>query len=252
MNPPKDLSKIAVAAETTDVSPGIGVVATNAPRPPAPRAEVPEAPTRTGYRIAKRTLDLTASSVGLVVLSPLLAGIAAAVRLDSPGPILFRQERLGLGGRPFACFKFRTMRMSADQGQHQRHISRLIKRADGMRHRAWVPIEGDERVTNVGRFLRRSHLDELPQLLNIVRGDMSLVGPRPPIPYEVELYEPWHLRRLSVPPGLTGLWQVVGWGRLSFDEGVKLDIEYVERRSLGLDVRIILRTLWQIVRGRQF
>jgi lipopolysaccharide/colanic/teichoic acid biosynthesis glycosyltransferase len=127
-----------------------------------------------------------------------------------------------------------------------------MKHGDGARERAWIPIEGDERVTNVGRFLRRSHLDELPQLLNIVKGDMSLVGPRPPIPYEVELYEPWHLRRLSVLPGLTGLWQVVGWGRLSFDEGVKLDLDYVEQRSFGLDVRIILRTLWQILRGRQF
>ncbi len=255
MNPPKDLSQATVSVEPSDASPIMGVATPSAsgPMPPMPQPlDVAVSHTRPGYRIAKRALDLTASSVGLVILSPLLAGIAAAVRLDSPGPILFRQERLGLGGRPFACFKFRTMISSADEGQHQRHVSRLMKHGDGARERAWIPIEGDERVTNVGRFLRRSHLDELPQLLNIVKGDMSLVGPRPPIPYEVELYEPWHLRRLSVLPGLTGLWQVVGWGRLSFDEGVKLDLDYVEQRSFGLDVRIILRTLWQIVRGRQF
>jgi lipopolysaccharide/colanic/teichoic acid biosynthesis glycosyltransferase len=219
---------------------------------PATAADVMIAPTRPGYRIAKRALDLTASSIGLVVLSPILLGVAAAVRADSPGPVLFRQQRIGLGGRPFACFKFRTMSSSADETQHRRHVSRLLKRAAGTRGSTWVPIEGDQRVTTVGRFLRRSHLDELPQLLNIIRGEMSLVGPRPPIPYEVDLYEPWHLRRLSVVPGLTGLWQVVGWGRLTFDEGVKLDLEYVERRSFALDVQIILRTLWQILRGRQF
>ena len=107
-------------------------------------------------------------------------------------------------------------------------------------------------MTRVGRFLRRSHLDELPQLINVLRGEMSVVGPRPPIPYEVEVYEPWHLRRLSVVRGLTGLWQVRGWGKLSFDEGVALDLEYIEHRSLMADSRIVLRTLWQILRGRQF
>jgi len=116
----------------------------------------------------------------------------------------------------------------------------------------WKPIAEDPRVTRVGAFLRRSHLDELPQLVNILKGEMSLVGPRPPIPYEVELYEPWHRRRLSVVPGLTGLWQATGWGSLSFDEGVRLDLEYIERRSLWLDVRLIFQTLVQIVRGRQF
>ena len=115
-----------------------------------------------------------------------------------------------------------------------------------------MPLSSDPRVTRIGRFLRRTHLDELPQLLNVLRGEMSIVGPRPPIPYEVELYEPWHLRRLAVTPGLTGLWQVRGWGRLSFDEGVSLDLDYIDRRSLGTDLRIILRTAWQITTGRQF
>jgi lipopolysaccharide/colanic/teichoic acid biosynthesis glycosyltransferase len=150
-------------------------------------------------------------------------------------------------------FKFRSMHDAADEAAHRDYVRRLLKRetaADG--EATWVPIEGDSRVTRIGSFLRRTHLDELPQLFNIARGDMSLVGPRPPIPYEVELYEPWHLRRLAVIPGLTGLWQANGWGRLSFDEGVALDVEYVERRSFGLDMRIIGQTLWQVVTGRQF
>jgi lipopolysaccharide/colanic/teichoic acid biosynthesis glycosyltransferase len=256
MNPPKDLPHLAVSAETADVPKRVGVAATEVDPPPArieaPEIpEVPEAPTRLGYRIAKRTLDLTASSIGLVVLSPLFAGIAAAVRLDSPGPILIRQERVGLGGRPFACFKFRTMHVSSDESAHRRHVSRLIRENEAD-EATWLPIEQDARVRRLGAILRRSHLDELPQLIHIIRGDMSLVGPRPAIPYEVELYQPWHLRRMAVKPGLTGLWQVSAWGKLSFDEGVKLDLDYIERRSLGLDITIVLRTIWQIVTRRQF
>jgi lipopolysaccharide/colanic/teichoic acid biosynthesis glycosyltransferase len=214
---------------------------------------VPVAPTATGYRLAKRGLDIVGSCIGLVVVSPLLGGVALAIRLDSPGPILFRQIRLGVGGRPFTVLKFRTMQLSADERRHQEHIRELISSGEAaIEDTTWAPITADPRVTGIGAFLRRSHLDELPQFVNVLRGDMSLVGPRPPIPYEVELYEPWQLRRLSVLPGLTGLWQAYGWGRLPFVEGVKLDLEYVERRSLGLDLQIILRTLWQILVGRQF
>jgi lipopolysaccharide/colanic/teichoic acid biosynthesis glycosyltransferase len=220
--------------------------------PPGAGLAIAVAPTSPGYRASKRILDLTLSALGLAITSPLLLAIAAAVRIESPGPILFRQERIGLGGRPFILFKFRSMHVSADQGAHRAHVSRLLRRRRAGHERTWVPIAEDARVTRVGAFLRRSHLDELPQLINVVRGEMSLVGPRPPIPYEVELYEPWHLRRLSVLPGLTGLWQATGWGRLSFDEGVALDLEYVDRRSFWLDVRILARTAWQILTGRQF
>jgi len=215
---------------------------------------VPPAPTPSGYRLAKRTLDLTASALGLVLTSPILAVVAVAVKVESPGPILFRQERLGLGGRPFTCYKFRSMHPGAAQERHRDHVRDLIrgKRRAPDPGAPWLPISADPRVTRLGAFLRRSHLDELPQLINIVRGDMSLVGPRPPIRYEVEVYEAWHLPRLSVIPGLTGLWQATGWGRLSFDEGVALDLAYVERRSFWFDLRLIGRTLWQIVRGRQF
>jgi len=216
---------------------------------------VPIAPTPFRYRVAKRSLDLTASAIGLLLVSPIVALVALAVKLESRGPVLFRQERLGLGGRPFTLYKFRSMFSSAEQSRHRDHVRELI-RGDATAVRpaeeVWLPIAADPRVTRLGAFLRRSHLDELPQLINIVRGEMSLVGPRPPIPYEVEVYEPWHLRRLSVVPGLTGLWQATAWGRVSFDEGVALDLAYVDQRSFEFDLRIIGRTLWQIVIGRQF
>lgn len=221
--------------------------------PTLPAVTVPIAPTPPAYRAAKRALDLTAASIGLMLTSPLLLGIAAAVRAESPGPVFFRQQRLGLGGRPFTILKFRSMHVRADEGEHRVHISRLLRQKGAPSEDAtWVPIESDARVTRVGALLRRSHLDELPQLINILRGEMSLVGPRPPIPYEVELYQPWHLRRLAVIPGLTGLWQAQGWGVLSFDVGVALDLEYVDQRSFWLDLSIIMRTIWQILTGRQF
>jgi lipopolysaccharide/colanic/teichoic acid biosynthesis glycosyltransferase len=216
---------------------------------------VPIAPTPFGYRVAKRSLDLSTSLLGLLLTSPVLALVAVAVKLESPGPVLFRQERLGLGGRQFTLYKFRSMFTSAEQERHRDHVRELIRgdaAAANPAEEVWVPIAADPRVTRLGAFLRRSHLDELPQLINIARGEMSLVGPRPPIPYEVEVYEPWHLRRLSVIPGLTGLWQATAWGRVSFDEGVALDLAYVDRRSFGFDLRLIGRTLWQIAVGRQF
>jgi len=221
----------------------------------APSLVVPIARTPLGYRVAKRSLDLAASLLGLVLVSPILAVVAVAVKLESPGPVLFRQERLGLGGRPFTLYKFRSMFSSAEQARHRDHARELIRgdvSATEAGEKVWVPIAADPRVTRLGTFLRRSHLDELPQLINIVRGEMSLVGPRPPIPYEVEVYEPWHLRRLSVVPGLTGLWQATAWGRITFDQGVALDLTYVDRRSFGFDLRLIGRTLWQIAVGRQF
>jgi lipopolysaccharide/colanic/teichoic acid biosynthesis glycosyltransferase len=216
---------------------------------------VPIAPTPLGYRVAKRSLDLIVSVVWLVLATPVMALVAVAVKLESRGPVLFRQERVGLGGRPFTLYKFRSMFSSAEQGRHRDHVRELIRGDASQRQPAdevWLPIVGDPRVTRLGAFLRRTHVDELPQLINIARGEMSLVGPRPPIPYEVEIYEPWHLRRLSVIPGLTGLWQATAWGRVSFDEGVALDLAYIDRRSFVLDLRLIGRTLWQIVTGRQF
>ncbi|MDH4334862.1 MAG: sugar transferase [Chloroflexota bacterium] len=222
---------------------------------PIASVSVPVAPTSLGYRVAKRTLDVVASSLGLVLVSPVLAAVAVAIMVESGGPILFRQQRLGLGGRPFTVYKFRSMFSAAEEGSHRTRVRDLI-RSEGTEAEStesvWVPIPADPRVTRLGAFLRRSHLDELPQLINIVRGDMSLVGPRPPIPYEVEVYEERHLRRLSVIPGLTGLWQATAWGKVSFDEGVALDLAYIDRRSFWFDLRLIFRTLGQIITGTQF
>ncbi|MBM2810649.1 MAG: undecaprenyl-phosphate glucose phosphotransferase [Chloroflexi bacterium] len=191
----------------------------------------------TGWNLfVKRALDVVGSAVLMILLSPVLAVTALAIKLDSHGPILFRQQRLGRNGTPFVCFKFRSMQ---DRAEDQ--LDGLMERneADG----PIFKIRDDPRLTRVGRFIRRTSMDEFPQLWNVLRGEMSLVGPRPPIPTEVEQYEEWHRRRLEVVPGMTGLWQVSGRSHLSFDEMVMLDIYYIENWSLGLDLQILTRTI---------
>lgn len=188
----------------------------------------------------KRALDL-----GLIVLALpgwLLVGalVALVIRAGSAGPIFFCQKRVGYKGREFKLYKFRTMHLNAASDSHRRHTQSLIKSQDPM---IKLDAQSDPRLIPFGSLLRASGLDELPQLLNVVRGDMSLVGPRPCIPYEYELYEPWHRRRLDAVPGLTGLWQVSGKNRTTFEQMVHFDIEYAERRSFGLDLKIILKTL---------
>lgn len=209
---------------------------------------------RRGSRIAgydwyaKRVLDVAVAVPALVVTLPLMAVIAAAIRLTSSGPALFRQERIGLGGRPFEFLKFRTMYTDGGTRAHEEYTDLWIRGATGSGtvHK----IERDPRITPVGRILRSTSLDELPQLWNVVRGDMSIVGPRPPLPYEVEKYTEWHKRRLEVPPGITGLWQVSGRNSLSFEEMVTLDVEYVDQWSLKRDVGILLRTVPAMVSDR--
>jgi lipopolysaccharide/colanic/teichoic acid biosynthesis glycosyltransferase len=197
-------------------------------------------------RRLKRAIDLAGSVALLGALSPVLGVCAAAVRLSSPGPILFRQRRIGRDGRTFEMLKFRTMYENVDQKAHQEYVARLIAgtadrhAADGT---AVFKLVGDRRITPIGHWLRRLSLDELPQLLNVLRGDMSLVGPRPPLPYEVEHYTPRHLERLAVTPGITGLWQVSGRSRTTFEEMIDLDLTYIERWSVPLDLQILLRTL---------
>jgi len=193
-------------------------------------------------QLLKRTLDVVLAGAGLVLFAPLLGFIALVIRLDSPGPILFRQERVGRGGERFVLLKFRSMREDADCIVQE---LLALNEASG----PIFKIRNDPRMTRVGRFLRRSSLDELPQLWNVLRGEMSLVGPRPPLPREVDQYEPWQLRRLEAAPGLTGLWQVSGRSELSFDEMVMLDLYYVENWSLALDLRILVRTLPAVFRG---
>jgi exopolysaccharide biosynthesis polyprenyl glycosylphosphotransferase len=192
---------------------------------------------------AKRILDVVVAAVGLVILSPVLLGVAVAIIRDDGRPVLFRQERLGLHGRPFKVIKFRSMARDAEA------------RLEDLLHRneiqgAAFKITADPRVTRVGRFLRRSSLDELPQLINVLRGEMSLVGPRPPLPGEVNSYDLWHRRRLSMKPGITGLWQVRARREPEFDRWVAADLEYIDRWSLWLDVKILARTIPAAVQGR--
>jgi len=201
----------------------------------------------------KRLLDIVGSLVGLIVTSPAIAAIALAVKLDSPGPAFFAQTRVGLNRRRFTLFKFRTMRTDGDESLHKEYMSELVRGDAGSRLNKEgdvVYLLDDPRVTSVGAFLRRTSLDELPNLVNVLRGEMSLVGPRPPIPYEVEMYDRRSLGRLAVKPGLTGLAQVRGRGSLTFKEIVELDLEYIESRSLLLDLRILLETIPSVL-GRR-
>jgi len=200
-------------------------------------------PTATLALFVKRVADVLASAVGLVVLLPLWALIAALVKLSSPGPVLFRQVRCGLRGRRFVLLKFRTMVEDADRRRSEvDHLNVM----DGPVFKA----PGDPRVTAIGSWLRRSSLDELPQLVNVLRGDMSLVGPRPPLPDEVVRYQPWQRRRLAMKPGLTCLWQVSGRSGLDFATWMELDLAYIDSWSLWLDVRILARTVPAVLRGR--
>jgi lipopolysaccharide/colanic/teichoic acid biosynthesis glycosyltransferase len=200
----------------------------------------------------RRARDVTIACVALVALVPVIATAAAAVRLSSPGPVLFRQRRLGRGMRPFTVLKFRTMREDADPSLHRDYVRSLLgsepeerqEHGDGGLYKLAI----DPRVTRVGRFLRSWSLDEVPQLINVLRGEMSLVGPRPVIEYEVEHYADWYLRRFAVKPGLTGLWQVSGRNERTYEEMVRFDVEYAERRSLWLDLRILARTVVVVLR----
>ena len=194
----------------------------------------------------KRAFDIVGAGIALILSSPLFLLAAVATRLSSRGPVIYRQERIGMNGRPFTLYKFRTMRVDCDTSTHEQYVARWITGKTGEAaagNGAVHKMTDDKRVTRVGRILRATSIDELPQLWNILKGDMSLVGPRPPIEYEVARYTDWHRRRLAVPPGVTGPWQVSGRNRLSFEDMVRLDIAYIESWSLGLDVKILLRTV---------
>jgi exopolysaccharide biosynthesis polyprenyl glycosylphosphotransferase len=210
-------------------------------------------PLSSAARIAKRASDIIIASVAITLLSPLWIIIALVIKLDSRGAIFYKQERVGMDGRIFLFYKFRTMRAGTDDAAHREYQQKYIAgRVEAMLvegERPAYKLVSDARITRVGRLLRRLSLDELPQLFNVLRGDMSIVGPRPPIPYEVEAYQLWHRKRLDMKPGVTGLWQVSGRNRLTFDEMVRLDLFYIENWSLLLDLKIILRTLPVMLRG---
>jgi len=210
-------------------------------------------PLSSGARILKRTFDLIIAALAIVLLLPLWLLIALLIKLDSRGPVFYTQERVGMDGRLFLLYKFRTMKAGADPELHREYQKAFIAgRAEaqvGNDSKPTYKLLTDPRITRVGKLLRRTSLDEVPQLLNVLLGDMSLVGPRPPIPYEVEAYELWHRKRLDMKPGLTGLWQVSGRNRLPFEEMVRLDLFYIENWSLLLDLKIILRTVLVMIEG---
>jgi exopolysaccharide biosynthesis polyprenyl glycosylphosphotransferase len=210
-------------------------------------------PLSSGARILKRTFDLIVAALAIVLLLPLWLAIALLIKLDSKGAVFYSQERVGMDGRLFLLYKFRTMRAGADPELHREYQKAFIAgRAEaniGNDNKPTYKLLADPRITRIGKLLRRTSLDEVPQLLNVLLGDMSIVGPRPPIPYEVEAYELWHRKRLDMKPGLTGLWQVSGRNRLPFEEMVRLDLFYIENWSLLLDLKIILRTVLVMIEG---
>jgi lipopolysaccharide/colanic/teichoic acid biosynthesis glycosyltransferase len=194
------------------------------------------------YPYAKRVLDLIGGSVLLAASGIFLIAVGIAVRLDSPGPALYRGPRVGRNRELFDVFKFRTMQHNASDEPHRRFVQHLLRSDTSSTDGEMYKLTDDERITRVGRLLRRWSIDELPQLLNVVRGEMSLVGPRPEVPYALDGYRPEDFRRFEVPPGMTGLWQVRGRGNLSPRQMLELDLEYVNGRSLMLDLRLLLRT----------
>jgi lipopolysaccharide/colanic/teichoic acid biosynthesis glycosyltransferase len=206
-------------------------------------------------RLIKRTMDIVGSVLALAICSPLFVVISIAIKLTSKGPFLFRQERVGQYGMTFTCLKFRSMKFVNDPGIHKEYIKRFISgkvedKQAGQSGQAVYKIRGDPRLTRIGKLLRRTSLDELPQLVNVLKGEMSLVGPRPPIPYELENYDIWHRRRvLEAKPGITGLWQVNGRSRTSFDDMVRLDLRYARWWSPWLDIKILLQTPRAVLSG---
>ena len=201
----------------------------------------------------KWLLDFVLTCLILVGLSPFLVLIMLAIKIGSPGPVFCKQMRLGEKGKPFTFYKFRSMYVNTDDGQHRSYVKNLIKIGNPYEidenGKPLFKISDDGRVTRVGRLIRKYSVDEFPQLLNVLRGEMSLVGPRPPLPHEYKDYRDWHKKRLDGIPGITGLWQVSGKNRIPFEEMVKLDIHYLKNWSLWLDIKIILRTIPMMLKG---
>ena len=208
------------------------------------------------YFFMKRLMDVAGSVLALVILSPLFGVISILIKLTSEGPVVFRQERIGLHGNRIVFLKFRTMYVGNDSKVHEKYIESFINGSNGSGNgnkagNGIYKIQNDRRVTFVGKILRKTSLDELPQFVNVLKGEMSLIGPRPPIPYELEKYDVWHRRRvLEVKPGISGLWQVKGRSTANFDEMVRLDLQYASEQSLWLDIKILLRTPWAVLSCR--
>jgi exopolysaccharide biosynthesis polyprenyl glycosylphosphotransferase len=215
-----------------------------------PLLGLPPARAAAGARVIKRAIDLVGAGIGLIVLAPLFAFIGVRIRLESDGPILFRQTRLAMNMREFTALKFRTMKVDTDTAVHRDYIRATMTSGAAAGDTGLYKLDRDDSVTKFGRWLRRTSLDELPQLVNVLRGEMSLVGPRPCIPYETENYDRHHFERFSVPQGLTGLWQVTARANSTYGESLDMDVAYVRGWSLGLDLRLLLRTPLQVFHQR--
>jgi exopolysaccharide biosynthesis polyprenyl glycosylphosphotransferase len=219
----------------------------------------PDLPTieahRKGALVTKRAIDILGSLFALVVLSPVFLLLALVIKLTSEGPVFFRQKRIGQHGKAFTFLKFRSMHANNSSQIHQEYVKKLIAGEDGLKqsngNRGAFKLTNDPRITPVGRFIRRTSLDELPQFFNVLKGEMSLVGPRPPVPYEYEAYDIWHRHRMmEVKPGITGLWQVTGRSRTTFDEMVRLDLKYASSWSILMDLKILSQTPAAVLSGK--
>ncbi len=213
-----------------------------------PLVGLPPARPNRSSRLIKRTIDLIGASIGLVVAAPLFAYAAWRIPRESPGPVLFRQDRVGLHEQEFSCLKFRTMRSDIDQTVHREYVRRTMNSDVAPNENGLFKLNRDDAITPFGRFLRRTSLDEVPQLINVLRGDMSLVGPRPCLRYETEHFEHYHFDRFQVPPGLTGLWQVTARANSTFGEALDMDVAYAHGWSLGLDLRLLFLTPLQVLK----
>lgn len=208
------------------------------------------------YWASKRVVDMLLAVAAIAVSAPIMLTIALLIKLDSRGPVLFKQTRIGRDGKPFEFYKFRSMYHNADPEIHKRYVQSFIHNqvangsSDVPAASAPFKLAKDPRITPIGGFLRRSSLDELPQFFNVLRGDMSFVGPRPPLPYEVAEYQDWHRERLATTPGLTGWWQVYGRSKVSFDEMVRMDIQYIKNQSLWLDLKLLVLTVPVVLLGK--
>jgi lipopolysaccharide/colanic/teichoic acid biosynthesis glycosyltransferase len=204
------------------------------------------------YPRAKRLFDIALAAIFLIVFSPLILLIGIGIRLHSPGGIFYRQVRIGKDGIPFTMLKFRSMRIGNDSQVHKQHVQRLIRedaRPKDLGSRSLKMVR-DPRITGLGKILRKLSLDEIPQFINVLRSEMSIVGPRPSMPYEYELYQDWHHGRLRVLPGITGLWQVIAHNQVSFSEMVRIDLDYIESMNLWLDLKIMIMTPIEMLRGK--
>ena len=216
------------------------------------KIECQEIKAKKEYLVLKRALDLFTVLLLIIIFGPLMLAIVLAIRLFSPGPILYKQTRIGKNGKPFKMLKFRSMRLENAPDIHREYVIDLILNNHDPKSlgKDTLKLESDPRITGLGKYLRKWSIDELPQFFNVLKGEMSMVGPRPSLPYEYEVYKDWHKKRVLVLPGITGLWQVTARNLVSFDEQVRIDLAYIQNMNLWLDIKIILMTPYEMIIGK--